>query len=411
MHAVPGPAPERVQPAPPPATGETLRVLMVSDVYFPRVNGVSSSIMTFRRELLAQGHEVVVVAPDYGTGPDGEEGIVRAPARRLFFDHEDRLMRARGRHRLEAALAARPFDIVHIQTPFAAHGLGIRISERLGVPRVATYHTLFEEYLDYYVPLLPGRWFRGVARWVSRQQGDNVHRLVVPSRPMREALREYGVKNEIAVIPTGIELEDFARGDGARFRRQHGIAADRPVLVYVGRVAHEKNIGFLFRMLARLRRDHPDCLLVVAGEGPAEDALRHLAGELGIEANVLFVGYLARDGELQDCYRAGDAFVFASRTETQGLVLLEAMALGVPVVSTAVMGTRDVLVDGEGGLVAPEDPEGFAARVAAVLDDPELHGRLGESGRHYARRWSAPAAARQMLGFYQEVIDEYREAW
>ena len=154
---------------------------------------------------------------------------------------------------------------------------------------------------------------------------------------MADALRDYGVKTPIEVLPTGLPPAAFGAGNGAAFRAQFGIPAQRPVITFVGRVAHEKNIDFLLQMLVELRRRVPDVLMVIAGEGPAEQHLRGLVARLGLEAQTLFIGYLERTRGLLDCYRAADALVFASRTETQGLVLLEAMAQGTPVVSTAVM--------------------------------------------------------------------------
>ena len=153
-----------------------------------------------------------------------------------------------------------------------------------------------------------------------------------------------------------------------------------------------------------MRRDVPDALLVVCGEGPALARLRRLAHDLGIGDAVQFVGYLDRATRLLDCYRAADAFVFASRTETQGLVLLEAMALGVPVVSTAVMGTRDIVGPERGALVAADDEPDFAAQVVRVLRDPELRARLAADGREYARTWSATALAGRMEAFYRSVL-------
>jgi glycosyltransferase involved in cell wall biosynthesis len=158
-------------------------------------------------------------------------------------------------------------------------------------------------------------------------------------------------------------------------------------------------------MLVVVHRSVPETLLVVCGEGPAEARLARLARELGIAAAVRFVGYLDRATRLLDCYRAADAFVFASRTETQGLVLLEAMALGVPVVSTAVMGTRDIVEPGRGAMVAADDEADFAACVTRVLRDPLLRARLGAEGREHARGWSASALARRMEAFYRTVLD------
>jgi glycosyltransferase involved in cell wall biosynthesis len=177
------------------------------------------------------------------------------------------------------------------------------------------------------------------------------------------------------------------------------------VLVHVGRLAFEKNIDFLLRMLRRVRRVVPDVLLIIAGEGPARRSLEALTAELGLTGNAFFVGYLSRDGALEDCYCAGDAFVFASRTETQGLVLLEAMALGVPVVSTAVMGTKEVLDDGKGSLIAADDENDFARKAASLLTDADRRATLGEQARAYARTWSSPALADRMLAFYESVID------
>jgi 1,2-diacylglycerol 3-alpha-glucosyltransferase len=211
------------------------------------------------------------------------------------------------------------------------------------------------------------------------------------------------VATPATVIPTGIELEQFSQGDGLRFRHRHGIPADRSVLVHVGRLAFEKNVDFLLRMLVQVKREIPDVLLVVAGEGPARANLESLGARLGLREHLLFVGYLSRDGALEDCYCAGDAFVFASRTETQGLVLLEAMALGVPVVSTAVMGTREVLEDTKGCLVALDDEADFASKVVRLLSDPNLRAALAEQARCYARSWSAPIMAGRMLELYRTV--------
>ena len=187
-------------------------------------------------------------------------------------------------------------------------------------------------------------------------------------------------------------------------------ADGRPVVVHVGRIAHEKNIDFLMRMMVPLREQIPDALLLVAGEGPALAHCRRLAAELGLENHTLFVGYLDRQQDLLDCYRAGDAFVFASRTETQGLVLLEAMAQGTPVVSTAELGTRSILVPGSGALVVPEEATAFAAAVVRVLADPGLREGLAARGRAYARTWSSATMAQRLAALYGQLCATSRAA-
>jgi glycosyltransferase involved in cell wall biosynthesis len=380
---------------------------MISDVYFPRVNGVSTSIETFRRQLAALGHETLLIAPAYERSDTAEPGIVRIPSRTVLFDPEDRMMGYRSVLRLEPMLAERRFDLVHIQTPFVAHYAGQALSERLGLPRVETYHTFFEEYLHHYVPFVPKRWMQALARRFSLRQCNGVHAVVVPSQAMAAVLRSYGVRSPIEIVPTGIEAERLAHGDGAQFRRRYGLDPQRPMLAHIGRIAFEKNIDFLLRMLVHVRHRIPDVVLVICGEGPARAHLERLTARLGLAGQVLFVGYLDRRNALLDCYRAADAFVFASRTETQGLVLLEAMAQGIPIVSTAVMGTRDILEPRRGAVVAAEETRDFAAKVIEVLHDAALRERLSREGVAQAAQWAAPRMTERMVELYHRILNRH----
>ena len=386
-----------------------MRILKISDVYFPRVNGVSTSIRTFSHELQRQGHEVTLIAPAYPEPLDDSFEIVRIPSRYLFVDPEDRLMRRRPLRRHLAELRARAFDVIHIHTPFAAHYEGIWLARQLGLPVIETYHTYFEEYLDKYLKWLPRKALRYATRRFSLSQCHEVDAMVVPTQPMLEVLRDYGIRTPAEVIPTGIPAGAFSHGDGARFRAAHDIPADRRIMLYVGRVAHEKNIDFLLKVVDRVCRDTPDVLLVIAGEGPAERHLRKMSDGLGLQEHVRFVGYLSREHELPDCYAAGNVFTFASDTETQGLVLLEAMQAGTPVVSTAIMGTAEVMADRLGGLVAHEEVGDFAAQVQRLLGDKALHQELRRQAVEKAASWSAPATAQTLANLYQTQITNAAE--
>ena len=380
-----------------------MRVLFISDVYFPRVNGVSTSIRTFRQDLALRDVHTRLVAPHYDCPPEAapeEQGVLRVPAARVPRDPEDRRMRWRALTRTLDALPASEFDLVHIHTPFLAHYAGVRFARRANIACIATYHTFFEEYLHHYVPLLPRRLSRLLARSFTRSQCAAVQALIAPSEPMRAVLTGYGVSTPIHVLPTGLAADRFRAGDGRAFRARAGIDAQRPLVTYIGRVAHEKNIGFLVEVFRRVLASVPEALLVIAGEGPAREALRQQVAHLGLEGHVHFAGYLERDSALLDCYAAADVFVFASRTETQGLVLLEAMAQGVPVVSTAELGTRSILVPGSGALVVPEQQQEFAAAVVRVLSDAGVREELAARGRAYARNWSSAAMARRLAELY-----------
>ena len=412
-----------------------MRVLFISDVYFPRVNGVSTSIRTFRNDLKDAGVDSVLVAPDYGPHPavtggkpaagqpaagqpaagqpaaaqpaDKEEpGVLRVESGRVPRDPEDRRMKYFALRRCLDALSDQHFDLVHIHTPFLAHYAGVRFAARAHIPVIATYHTFFEEYLHHYVPMLPRPLGRSLARRFTRSQCAQLAAIVAPSEPMRALLLAYGVTTRIQVIPTGLPAERFQPGNGARFRASFGIAADRPLLLYVGRVAHEKNIEFLLHAFVALRRQRAGAMLVIAGEGPALGHLQGLVARLGIAQDVQFIGYPDRERGLTDCYAAADVFVFASRTETQGLVLLEAMAQGRPVVSTAHLGTASILQSGCGARVAPEKPDVFAQAIADILDDPARAARLSAQARSYAQGWASALMARRVAELYRELAGQ-----
>lgn len=381
-----------------------MRIAMISDVYFPRVNGVSTSIETFRRDLIALGHEVLLIAPDYGRPIEGESGVWRVAGRPVPRDPEDRLMRRRAVRRLGGLLESFKPELLHIHTPFVAHYGGVELARSLAIPVVTTYHTYFEHYFEHYVPFIPRRWLAGLARRVTVSQCAAADVVISPSSAMRDALRAYGVRGRIEILPTGLAADIFKPGDGGRFRAAHGIEARRPVVLHVGRAAHEKNIDFLLRMLVVLRGFVPDVLFVLAGEGPALAHLKQTVRTLGLEDCVRFVGYLDRRQELPDCYSAADVFVFSSRTETQGLVVLEAMAQGTPVVSNAEMGTRDVLVQDLGAHIVPLDETVFADAVAELLSNRSRRDDMSRTAREHALTWSSRAMAQRLIALYQGLM-------
>lgn len=401
---------------PVPRAACPLHVLMLSDVYYPRINGVSTSIQTFRSTLAGLGVRVTVVAPDYpgsDSAADATDGILRLPSRAVPLDPEDRLMRwsslADLDRRLASAVlqgdtASHNFHLVHVQTPFAAHYAGLRLARARGIPCIATYHTHFEEYLFHYVRFLPRSALRLAARALARQQCNALDAVVVPSQPMAATLHEYGVSKPLHVIPTGLPESQFLRGDGQRFRRDWDIAPERKVALFVGRAAFEKNIGFLLEMTALARRQRPQLMLVIAGEGPALPALRRQAAALRIEDHVRFVGYLPRDGALRDCYAAADIFTFASHTETQGLVLLEAMAIGLPVLAIPALGAAEIIKPGRGAVAAAETPEGFAEQLVELLNRPTKLLIMADEAIAFAREWDAATQGARLAALYRQLL-------
>jgi len=384
-----------------------MNILFISDVFFPRVNGVSTSINTFATELRALGHQVTLIAPSYTDEDKQEDWIVRVPSHKIYFDPEDRLMNFGKLKALLPWIRDKHFDVIHIHTPFTAHYVGIHFGKKLDIPVVETYHTFFEDYLHHYLPFIPQFISRKLARTISRRQCNAVDGIVSPSKPMLDVLKQYGIKTPAEVVATGLDDSSFASVDGEHFRMSHDIPLTQPMLLFVGRVAHEKNIGFLLAMHVELIKNHPDALLVITGEGPAEESIKQSIEKLGISNKVRMIGYLDRGHELIACYKAADIFVFASKSETQGLVLLEAMAQGTAVVAIAELGTKSILTEGEGVLIAKDDINDFADKVSALLSDAPKRQMIGEKGRQYAQeKWTAGILAKKVAKFYKSAINQ-----
>ena len=384
-----------------------MNILFISDVFFPRVNGVSTSINTFATELRALGHQVTLIAPSYTDEDKQEEWIVRVPSHKIYFDPEDRLMNFGKLKALLPWIRDKHFDVIHIHTPFTAHYVGIHFGKKLDIPVVETYHTFFEDYLHHYLPFIPQFISRKLARTISRRQCNAVDGIVSPSKPMLDVLKQYGIKTPAEVVATGLDDSSFARVDGEHFRMSHDIPLAQPMLLFVGRVAHEKNIGFLLEMHVELIKKHPDALLVITGEGPAEESIKHSIDKLDISNKVRMIGYLDRSHELIACYKAADIFVFASKSETQGLVLLEAMAQGTAVVAIAELGTKSILIEGEGVLIAKDDINDFADKVSVLLSDAPKRQMIGEKGRQYAKeKWGAGVLAKKVAKFYKSTTNQ-----
>jgi len=362
-----------------------MNILFISDVFFPRVNGVSTSINTFATELRALGHQVTLIAPSYTDEDKQEEWIVRVPSHKIYFDPEDRLMNFGKLKALLPWIRDKHFDVIHIHTPFTAHYVGIHFGKKLDIPVVETYHTFFEDYLHHYLPFIPQFISRKLARTISRRQCNAVDGIVSPSKPMLDVLKQYGIKTPADVVATGLDDSSFANVDGELFRISHDIPIGQPMLLFVGRVAHEKNINFLLEMHVKLLKRHPDTLLVITGEGPAEESIKHSINKLGITNKVKMIGYLDRSHELIACYKAADIFVFASKSETQGLVLLEAMACGIPIITTPNTAGPDIITDGVEGFIIPiRDVEALKDKLEWCYSHPQELAEMGRAARRKA---------------------------
>ncbi len=397
-----------------------MRILWLSDVYFPRIGGVSTSIRSFRAELPHFGIETALIAPDYnGRESLMDEDVIRIPSRRAPFSPEDRIMDRSGRDKTLAMLAPSRmhFDLIHIQTPFRAHSAGIELARELGIPAIASYHTLWEEYAEHYLPLAP-RWLsRFTARALTRYQARQVSAIVAPSEAIARKLESYRIRVPIHAIPTGLPAERFVRGNGERFRERFRIPPKIRLMLYVGRVASEKNLPFLFSVLSEMRRPcgghaDGDVELVIAGDGPMLDRFKAMSAVLGLARHVHWCGYLDHDTALRDAYAAASVCVTASRTETQGLALLEALAQTVPVVALKSPGLEwlascpGVRLVTEGAI--PQGNVGlFVREVREILLSRQIAAERAAHGRAWARLYEARWMAGRLAAVYRKTVERF----
>ncbi|GBR77516.1 glycosyl transferase family 1 [Candidatus Termititenax dinenymphae] len=380
-----------------------MRIGMFTDTYTPQINGVVTSIRSFTEELQKMGHEVFIFAPKLQDSVEQDN----------IFYFKSFKYAPLPEHHLAYSLSGHlktfkdlKLDILHSHTPFSLGWLALFFSKQYHIPLIHTYHTLFIEYV-HYVPTAVGQWL-GV--WLStnasRRYCQSCAMTVVPSEAMRKELQRYGVTNEIDVIPTGVNDDFRDIGDAETVLKKYNIDTNTiDIIAYAGRIAKEKNIEFLLHVYKEILKVRTHILFVVIGDGQHRPVIEKMAMDLGIRDKMLFTGYISDKTELAGWYKAAQAFVFSSLTETQGLVILEAMSVGTPVVAVDAMGISDIIHDNTGGFASKPDVSEFALKLTRLLSDKELHKQKSNEASQLAKRMSMFNMTNRLVENYQRLID------
>lgn len=383
-----------------------MRVALFTDSYRPYTSGVVRSIETFSEELRALGNQVFIFAPHYGRQTRiREESVFRfhslpSPTNPGFN------LAIPISLRLKATLRRLRVDIVHVHSPFMLGRLGARCARDLGLPLVFTYHSMYDQYV-HYVPL---PFARNLAKKVTQklcvQFCNRCDLVLVPTRVVGEHIRDLGVKAPVTRLPTGIKIEKFERGNPDWLRENYGVGAEEKVLLFVGRLGQEKSVDFLLRSYRRVLDNLPDVKmrLVLVGGGPETENIQALAGSLRLADYVIFTGPVSSENVVH-YYAGADIFVFPSATETQGLVIGEAKAAGVPAVAINAFGVREMVSQGEDGFLAPFNEDVFADKIGLLLTDRELHQSMVSAARKNARELSAEVLGKKLDNIYRTLIE------
>ena len=378
-----------------------MRILMMTNTYFPMVGGLEQSVYSFSEAFRSLGHEVLIVTPAFGGAPTEEPGVIRIPAFQKFggtlFSINFPISRLLKRYMKEFVP-----DIVHSHGPFFMGDFALRLSRQHAIPLVFTYHCMFEQYVhDWPVHN------EGVKRFMVKLAAgysNLVDQVIAPSESVRDILLKRGVNTSIEIIPTGVDAQRFSKGNGIDFRKLNQIPLDALVVGHAGRLSGEKNLEFLTNCMIELLKKEPKAHALIVGHGPSEKMIKDAFAQAGLEKRLHLTGVLHYQN-LVDAYFAMDVFAFASLSETQGIVLIEAMAAGVPVVALDAPGAREVVQDYHNGRLLKEmDQKSFVDSLIWVLSrNSEELATMKQIVRLKVQRYPIDSAAKHMLEIYEKI--------
>lgn len=381
-----------------------MRIAMFTNTYLPHVGGVARSVDSFSKMYQKLGHKVQVAAPEFEEQIEGEKNVTRIPAI-TDFNGSGFSFRLPAPGKINEMLDRFQPDIIHSHHPFLLGDSALRCAYQRNLPLIFTHHTLYEKYTGY-LPV-DGAFAQRAAIELTRNYSEACDLVFAPSQSVAELMKEREYKARIEVLPTGIDFESFAQGDGARFRRNHRIDEGAFVIGHVGRLGHEKNLDFLARAAKEALEELENARFVAVGDGDAVEWAQDYFAQSEVRERVLFTGPLEGQ-ELSDAYASFDLFAFASLTETQGLVIAEAMAAGNPVAALDGPGVRDVVESGKNGQLVQDldDPSKLAACMLELARDQDSLSRMGKNATETARSLSIENTAKKALAHYERILEE-----
>ncbi len=377
-----------------------MNIAILTDTYFPQINGVSISIQTFCEEFEKYGHHVLIIGPKVAGAEESTEKLWRIFSIPFPFQKEYRIILPISR-KLKG-FKEKKIDIIHGQTPFAMGYLSLYLSRKYSLPLIHTYHTYFEKYM-HYLPFLPKKLGVRYARYESRRFYNRCDHIVVPSSPMAKRLSRYGVEKPISVIPTGVNSKKPRTSEIRTLRDYLQMSPSERYLIFVGRLGKEKNVYFLLESFKLISDSLTGTRLLIVGDGPEKSEMMNKARELGILSKIRFFGYIPHQ-QVFSAYAISTLILFPSKTETQGLSLLEGLSMGVPAIGINAMGVRDILSRNEGGFLTRDSVKEFSEKAIELLTDETLYRQKQKEAIAKAEHFSSEEMAKKMIHLYEDVI-------
>ena len=384
-----------------------MHIAFFTDGYLPQLNGVAASIDLLARSLDSLGQQVSIFAPEMGSYRDTRPGVYRLPSFKVIKD-PPLWLAAPVSARVLRVTAHMDLDIVHSHSPFALHALAYQVARRKHLPLVYTYHTLLPAHVKTAAVLGRTVVSPRLAELYSVWTSDLCDRVIAPSEKIRDLLIRFGVKRPISVVHNGIDLSRFQGAARGLLRKRLGLPEDARIMLAVGRLTPEKNIGFLVDVLARVHACAPNVYLVPVGQGPLRELYRKQAEHLGVGENLVFSGPIP-PSEMPQVYADADVYVSASFSEAHSIAALEALASGLPLVVVPDQSLAMMVTEGENGFVVDLDKEAFAGAVLRILAAPGLQEQMHAESRRISGQFSIQAQARELAELYADLIEKFRK--
>lgn len=383
-----------------------MKILITTDLFTTATNGVVTSVRNLWDELKNKGHEVriLTLSEDRESYKDGEVYYIKSVSLEKIYPNVRMPISFRNEF-IQELIDWKP-DVIHSQCEFFSFQFAKRITKLTGAPLVHTYHTLYEQYATYVIP--SKRLGIQAVRYMSRVRLKDVDMIIAPTGKVEDALRGYGLQNDIRVVPTGISLEQHTQRLSPEEKKEKrlalGIPEDHTVMLNLGRLGTEKNLGELLDFFATALLDNPKLTFLIVGDGPDKEHLEEQAKTLKIENHVIFTG-MVEPSQVQSYYQLADIFVSASTSETQGLTYIEAAANGLPLLCRQDDCLKDVIKEGVNGYEYTSSDE-FVDKVNTIIEDPQWRVNAGKQSEKIAETFGKGHFADTIEEIYESVIED-----
>lgn len=386
-----------------------MRVGMFVNYYIPSKGGMETSVINLSNGLRNAGHEVFIFAPNYPNWQEPDKNVFRY--RTFPFTHDGYLyvIPIPWGSDMGKVVRSLHLDVIHSHQPFSLGWEASKFARKIGIPVVLTYHIKYEDYY-HYVFLFPKRIAQKIINHMVNDYCRKCDAIIAPSGAIKELLFKVGIKKSVFVIPSGINIDQFSKDAGKReeIRNKYNIKENEVLLITASRLVEEKNIEFLVRAFAIINNAKKNTKLMIVGDGSMKGELEKMVKDLGIRESVIFTGLLDKEGMIAH-YQASDIFVFASLTETQGLVAVEAMAAGLPVVAIKADGIEDMVKNGNDGILTDNKEDNFAENAIRLIEDEGLRKKMSENARANSLEFRIEPWVERVVSLYEELIERKKD--